>query len=164
MINVTQFSLEELQKIRDQIENEIENRPDEWIYICEVRSYGRNWKDHPSNPISLQELCWRYDGEDGIVDVYSTNPDLKIHNYGDVRYIVSKDDYENWKAFESLKRSIEDTEEAWEEWDNRDDVPFHSRPSFEPTYTKDDLVKMKERMKNWSKPFIEPQPYQYEDC
>ncbi len=107
-MDLTNYTIEELIKLNHQIMDMINNHEDGYVYICKVRSYGRNWVESDiKNKHSLQDLLYKYDGEDGIVDVYSTNPDLgKIHNYGELNYIVSEEDYEKWNGYVVLKQVI----------------------------------------------------------
>ena len=77
--NLSKYTIEELVEIRDNINNLIESYVDGYEYICNVRSYGRNWKENITNTITLQELCYRYNGDDGIVDIYSTNQIGRAH-------------------------------------------------------------------------------------
>ena len=79
-LDLTQYTIEELLTLKNEIENHVHSYSDGFVYICKVRSYGRNWNERVSNPYTLQDLCYRYDGYDGIVDIYSTNPDLSIED------------------------------------------------------------------------------------
>ena len=89
------LSFDELIELRNKVNNLIYSHEDGYLYICKVRSYGRNWTENIKNTLELEELCDRYNGDDGIVDVYSTNPNLKgIYNYGALMYIESKEDYD----------------------------------------------------------------------
>ncbi len=134
---------------------------DPFIYIVTVRSYGRTWKEHIHNTYALQELCYKYDGYDGIVDIYSTNPDLsQLHNYGTTMYIKSEQDYQKWEHYEELKRIIPELEKDWEEWDNRENVPFRERPYFQPIYSKDDIQEMKTELENYDMSFTPPTKYE----
>jgi len=138
----------------------IRSYKDGYLYICKVRSYGRNWNENINNVFELEELCQRYSGDDGIVDVYSTNPNLKdIYNYGDLRYIESQEDYNNWYRYEQLKRLIPQIKKELDEWDNRDNVPFNQRPFFEPTYTRVDLAEYELKLGVYDMSFVPPKPY-----
>ena len=76
-MDLTNYTIEELITLNHEIMNRISNHEDGYLYICKVRSYGRNWVESDiKNKYTLQDLLYKYDGEDGIVDVYSTNPDL----------------------------------------------------------------------------------------
>jgi hypothetical protein len=160
ILDLTQYTIEELITLKSEIENRISSYVDGFIYICNVRSYGRNWTERVNNVHDLQELCFRYDGYDGIVDVYSTNPDLSgVHNYGDVKYIVSEDDYNRWKEYEFRKNTIPKISKELDEWDNRDNVPFNSRPYFAPIYSREDLAEMEKELAEFNMSFVPPASY-----
>jgi len=159
-IDLSQYSFDEIVSLKNQCESFIYSYKDSYLYICEVRSYGRNWKEILNNSHELQELCYRYFGEDGIVDVYSTNPNLShIENYGDLMYIESQEDYSKWKNLEYLKKTIIDIEETLNKWDNRDNVPFKERPYFEPIYSREDLEDMKKELAEYDMSFVPPKRY-----
>jgi len=159
-IDLSTYTIEELIQLKETINSKIYSFDDGFEYICNVRSYGRNWVEHPSNTHTLQELCYQYNGDDGIVDVYSTNPNLShIHNYGELKHIQSVDDYKSWKNYEYLKKQIPEIEKELEEWDNRDNVPFSKRPYFEPYLTKEDLDNMKKELEEFDMSFVEPKNY-----
>jgi hypothetical protein len=159
-LDITNYTIEELVGLKNDIVNRIENYSDGYVYLCNVRSYGRIWKEHVYNTHTLQELCYRYFGDDGIVDVYSTNPNLShIENYGDVMYIKSIDDYDRWKYYEYLKRMVVDTEEELDAWVKRDDVPFNQRPKFSPIYSREDLDGLKTELAEYDMSFSVPIPY-----
>lgn len=156
-MDLSKYTIEELVELKDLIDNRIYSYDDGFIYICKVRSYGRNWNENGiTNTHTLQELCLRYDGDNGIVDVYTNNPNLSVYNYGDLMYIKSKDDYAKWGKYQSLKNNIFDLEKEWEEWDNKDNIPFYQRPYFAPIYSKEDIEKMKTELENFDMDFTEP--------
>lgn len=159
ILDLTQYTIEELITLKNEVENRIYSYVDGFIYICNVRSYGRTWTERVNNPHTLQELCYRYFGDDGIVDVYSTNPDLSIENYGDVMYIVSEDDYKRWKEYESSKNMIPNISKELDEWDNRDNVPFNTRPMFCPIYSREDLAEMEKELAEFNMSFVPPASY-----
>jgi len=148
-MDLTNYTIEELIKLNHQIMDMINNHEDGYVYICKVRSYGRNWAEKDiKNKHSLQDLLYKYDGEDGIVDVYSTNPDLgKIHNYGELNYIVSEEDYEKWNGYEALKIVVSQIEKELEIWDNR------------AIYTHEDLLEYKKKLDEYDMSFVPPVPY-----
>lgn len=160
-IDLSKYSIEELIVLNHEIMNVIHNHEDGYVYICKVRSYGRNWTDNSiKNKHTLQDLMYQYDGEDGIVDVYTTNPHLGgIYNYGELKYIESVEDYEKWKQYEELKYNISDIEKTLDEWDNRDNVPFNQRPHFEPLFTREDLAKYKKELAEYDMSFVPPKKY-----
>jgi len=139
-IDFTKYSVEELRELENKIAYYLEKRNDGFIYICEVRSYGNNWKNTLTNELAVNDLCAQYDGYDGIVDVYTTNPDAKISNYGQVMYIKSEDQYLKWKKSETLISQIKSAEDRLAKWNDRDNIPFHSRPSFAPMWNEQDIL------------------------
>ena len=156
-LDLTKYTIEEIIDIKNKCSNYIESYEDGYVYICKIRSYGRNWTTNVYNTYSLQELCWEYTGEDGIVDVYSTNPDLShIDNYGDVMYIVSRDAYNHWDECEYAKHAILEIEASLDKWDN---VPFLERPIFEPTYTREEFDALKKEFAEKCLSVIEPRRY-----
>jgi hypothetical protein len=159
-MELSNLPFEELIELRKRIDGMIRSYKDGYLYICKVRSYGRNWNENINNVFELEELCQRYSGDDGIVDVYSTNPNLKdIYNYGDLRYIESQEDYNNWYRYEQLKRLIPQIKKELDEWDNRDNVPFNQRPFFEPTYTRVDLAEYELKLGVYDMSFVPPKSY-----
>lgn len=162
-MDLANHTIEQLVELRNNINSMIETYEDGYIYICRVRSYGRNWTDnYIKNTHTLQELCYRYNGDDGIVDVYSTNPDLSnIDNYGEVKHIKSVDDYEKWRTYERLKRDIPEYEKEWEEWDKIESIPFRERKSyFKPILSKDDIERMKKQLEEFDMSFTPPKSYE----
>ena len=129
---------------------------DGFIYICEVRSYGNRWKNVLTNELAVNDLCIEYDGEDGIVDVYTTNRDAKISNYGEVNYIISVDDYEKWKKSEELSSLIKSAEDNIEKWKNRDNIPYYSRPTFAPIWTDEDILGWRNELETLEWTYEEP--------
>jgi hypothetical protein len=100
------LSIEELQEVQDQATNLIYAYNDGFIYECRVRSYGRSWTEQHSNPYTVQGLLNQYGGDDGIADIYTNNPDLSVHNYGDTFYFPTMKDAENWRKHRQLSVSI----------------------------------------------------------
>lgn len=163
-MELNHLTIEELVELKNQIDNYLYSYEDGYFYICKVRSYGRNWDEHISNYHSLQQLCYEYNGDDGIVDVYSNNPDLsELHNYGDTKFIPSKEDYRKWREYEYLKRIIPEIEKELEEWDNRDNLPFNKRPNFKPIYTQENLEEYKKELAEYDMSFVKPKSYTSED-
>lgn len=158
MKNIEELKIVELINLRNEINDRIHNYKDGYFYICNVRSYGRNWKEnHIFNTYTLQDLCYHYNGDDGIVDVYSNNPDLtKIDNYGDVMFVPTIEDYELSKKYDFLVRVIPEAEETLAEWENRDNTPFKYRPRFDPVYTQEDIDRFKLELANFDMSFVAP--------
>jgi len=153
---VKNISIDELLELRDKVNSRINSYEDGYFYICDVRSYGRSWKENHVNPYTLQELCYQYFGEDGIVDVYTNNPDLNIENYGNVKFVPTKEDLEKWKNYTFLENHIPLWEKEIEEWKNRDNVPFNQRPLFQPYLKSENIEEYKKEMSQIEGTFVEP--------
>jgi hypothetical protein len=153
-----EFKIEKLVEMRNELNARIQSYKDGYFYICNVRSYGRNWKEnYIYNTYTLQELCYQYDGQDGIVDVYSTNPNLKdVHNYGNLMYIESQEDYDNWYGYKQLERLIPEIKKELDTWDNRDNTPFRNRPMLTPVYTRKDLAEYELKLGVYDMSFVAP--------
>lgn len=148
-IDFTQHSVEELRELENSISHYIYTREDGFNYICEVRSYGRNWKQELTNEVAVNDLCIEYDGEDGIVDVYTTNPDAKIQNYGKVCYIKSEEDYDKWKKSNDLMDLITSTEKEIERF------KMNERP-FSPYCTEEDILGWRNELESLEWTYEEP--------
>ena len=145
-MDFTKYSVEELRELQNKIGNYIHNLNDGFVYICRVRSYGNRWKNVLTNERAVNDLCEQYDGYDGIVDVYTTNPDAKISNYGEVNYIKSQEEYDKWYKASTFVTDIKNYEDRLKRWEDRENVPFHSRPTFAPMYTQDDVDHLKSKL------------------
>ena len=157
-MELSNLPIEKLVELRNTIDSMIRSYDDGYLYICKVRSYGRNWQEHVKNVYELEELCMRYDGGDGIVDVYTTNPNVSFHNYGNLMYIESQEDYDNWYGYEQLKSMVPRFKKELDEWDNRDNVPFKDRPMFTPVYTRESLAEYESLLANYDMSFTPPKP------
>lgn len=155
-IDFTQHSVEELRELENSISNFLYNREDGFEYICQCRSYGRRWTQRLTNELAVNDLCREYDGYDGIVDVYTTNPDAKIQNYGGVNYIKSVEDYEKWKQSNDLIDLIKSAKDSIKKWNERDEVPFQQRPHFSPIFTEQDILDWKNKLESLEFTFEEP--------
>lgn len=165
-IDLSGLTFDELVSLNNLTSSMIRDHQDGYLYICEVRSYGRVWVEkHIKNSHVLQDLCYEYYGEDGIVDVYTTNPNLAIDNYGDVMLIKSEEDFKTWKEYEGLKNLIPKIEKEIERWNNRDNLSFYERPQFEPYYSSEELNELKQKLKDFDLSFTPPQRLKksYED-
>jgi hypothetical protein len=68
----------------DKLYMEILDTPDGFLYATCLRCYGSiRWETH-KNEFCVQDLCDYYNGDNGIVDVYTNNPNHKIESYGSV--------------------------------------------------------------------------------
>jgi protein associated with RNAse G/E len=155
-IDFTKHSVEELRELENKIAHYIRTRNDGFIYICEVRSYGNRWKSVLTNEFAVNDVCLEYDGYNGIVDVYTTNPEAKIENYGEVNYIKSVEDYDKWKKSNDLIDLIKSAEDSITKWKDRDNIPFHSRPTFSPMWTEQDILGWRNELETLEWAYEEP--------
>ena len=72
-------------------------------------------------------------------------------------FIKSKEDYDKWKKYEYLINTISTVEKELENWDNRDNISFKSRPMFKPFDTQEDLINYKKELAEYDMSFIPPQ-------
>ena len=148
-IDFTQHSVEELRELQNKIGYYLQTRNDDFVYICEIRSYGKNWVNKYTNELAVNDLCADYDGYDGIVDVYTTNPDANISNYGEVNYIKSVEGYEKWKQSNVLMDLIKSTENEIERF-NKGERPF------KPFYTEQDILGWRNELETIEWDYEEP--------
>lgn len=86
--------IEALESKLSALRSQLHEYTDGFLYLTCVCSYGSvNWKTH-NNEYTVQELCNEYNGDDGIVNVYTTNPNSSINNYGEVS-VITLDEIQN---------------------------------------------------------------------
>ena len=73
-MNLDNYTFDQLIELKNEVNSLINSFEDGYFYICDVRSYGRSWKENHINPHTVQELCYQYNGDEGIVNVYTNNP------------------------------------------------------------------------------------------
>jgi hypothetical protein len=85
MLNSILEQYREAQQRVNELYEQLRNTSDGYLYVTCLRCYGSlTWESHV-NKFTVQELCDEYDGYNGIVDVYTTNPDHGIYSYGGVK-------------------------------------------------------------------------------
>ena len=90
------------------LRNKIRNTSDGFIYLICLRCYGSIQWITFTNEFLTQELCNDYNGDDGIVDVYTDNSNNTIISYGDVE-IKSIEELQNISQDDiSMSRAITD--------------------------------------------------------
>ena len=160
-MDLTKLTMDELISLRNEIDGLIHSYEDGYLYICSVRQFGSVWEERPTSIYSLRELCDSYYGDNGIVDVYTNNPNLgfpemEFENYGDVMYIKSEDDYREWIKHNKTKNLIKDVTQRLDEWDGRENVSFQRRPSFKPIWTREDVSEWIKEFENTKWDFEPP--------
>ena len=165
-MDFSNYTIDELVELKYKLSALISDYSDGHIYICKVRSYGRNWVEKGiKNVISLEELCYEYSGEDGIVDIYTTNSDLGegFYNYGDTMIIKSLEDYETWNKHEVLTNHLQRIEQELREDEEDQERPFNQRRSyFRTPYTQEIVDELKEDLNKLPMDFEPPTRYVYE--
>ena len=74
----------EAQYLVQELYSQISDTSDGFLYVTKLRCYGSiQWETH-KNEFVTQDLCDEYYGDNGIVDVYTNNPNHNISSYGDV--------------------------------------------------------------------------------
>jgi hypothetical protein len=160
-MDLTKLTMDELISLRNKIEGLIHSYDDGYLYICSVRQFGSVWEERPTSLYSLKELCGEYNGDNGIVDVYTNNPNLEFpemefYNYGDVMYIKTEGDYRQWIEHTKRKNLIEDVTQRLDEWESRESLPFQYRPSFKPFWKREDVNEWIEEFENTVWDFTPP--------
>lgn len=166
-MNLEKLTIKELVELNKKIEYLINTYSDGYLYICVVRQFGSVWEERPSNLESLKELCNLYNGDNGIVDVYTNNINLKysemeFYNYGDVMYIKSEYDYREWVKYKKSKNLIDDIVKSHKEWDEREKYSFNYRP-LKPVYSKEDLDDMLKEFLTTKWDFVAPLNLNYDE-
>jgi hypothetical protein len=160
-MNLDKLTMDELISLRNKIDNKIQSYEDGYLYICSVRQFGSVWEERPSSLYSLRELCDSYYGDNGIVDVYTNNPNLEFsemefYNYGDVMYIKSEGDYRDWVKYNKEKNFVEDITKRVNEWEESKDKPLRYRPMFAPIWTKEEVEEFTKDFESKTWDFTEP--------
>jgi len=83
--------IQEIQSLEERISNlrsQLRKHDDGFLYLTCLRCYGSLTYETYTNKFLVQELCNEYYGDNGIVDVYTTNPNSGIQTYGDVNVMT----------------------------------------------------------------------------
>jgi hypothetical protein len=150
------LSIEELNEVRNTAANLIHHYEDGFQYECKVRSYGRSWTQKLKNSHAVQDLCYEYDGDNGIVGVYTNNPDLNIENYGETYYFPSMEEAERWRSHTYIANRIPEWKKELEKWEMRENIPFNSRPHFEPYLNAEEIAEREAQLEKDAPSIIQP--------
>jgi len=86
--------IQEIQSLEERLSNlrsQLSEHSDGFVYLTCLRCYGSLTYETYTNKFFVQELCDEYYGDNGIVDVYTTNSNHGISTYGAV-YTMSLED------------------------------------------------------------------------
>jgi hypothetical protein len=160
-MDLSTYTIDELITLKNQIISKISSYEDGYVYICNVHSYGNNWVDKTiKNKHALMDLISEFDGQNGVVDVYTTNPNLSgVYNYGELMFIESVQNYERWDNLKKLESLIIHVEKELDKWDNRDNLPYHIRPWYAPLDTREDLSELKKELDEYDMSFVPPRKF-----
>lgn len=79
---------------------------DGFRYVTQLCCYGSVYYESHTNPFFVQELCDEYTGDNGIVNIYTTNPNHGINTYGDVKVLTEEQILAMSKENVSMSRAI----------------------------------------------------------
>lgn len=97
---------EDAKKIANELYWEILNTSDGFLYLTKLRCYGSiQWENH-KNEYSVKDLCNEYYGDNGIVNVYTNNPNHTIESYGGVQVLTDEEILNMSKEDISMSRAI----------------------------------------------------------
>lgn len=89
--------IQEIRTLEGRLSNlrsQLREHEDGFLYLTCLRCYGSLTYTTYTNKFVVQELCDEYYGDNGIVDVYTTNPNHNIHTYGSV-HVMSLEELQN---------------------------------------------------------------------
>lgn len=103
--------IQEIMSLEDRLSDlrsQLRKHSDGFLYLSCLRCYGSlTWETH-HNEFCVQELCDEYYGDNGIVDVYTTNPNHSVSSYGTVRVMTLEELNELSKENISMSHAIVD--------------------------------------------------------
>ena len=74
------------------IENQIRQTSDGFKYLTQTRCWGSiRWESH-NNAFAANQEVEQYNGDNGIVDLYTNNPNHDIENYSGSVILMSEED------------------------------------------------------------------------
>jgi hypothetical protein len=131
-MELEKLTLDELVALNTKIEIEIDNREDGFFYILHIRSFGSVSEQKCKNEVSAQINCYYYNGDNGIIDLYTNNKECKIKNYGGSKYFIdSEENYHSWKSWAKDKSTVE----RYEEMGTLPDLLIKAKEEFEKLYS-----------------------------
>ena len=101
--------IQEIQSLEERLSNlrsQLSEHSDGFVYLTCLRCYGSVTYETYTNKFFVQELCDEYYGDNGIVDVYTTNANHGISTYGDVHVMSLEDLKKKSQNNISMSRAI----------------------------------------------------------
>jgi hypothetical protein len=90
--------IKEIQSLEERISNlrsQLRKHNDGFLYLTCLRCYGSLTYETYTNKFFVQELCNRYNGDNGIVDVYTNNSLHDICNWSGNIYVKTLEEIQN---------------------------------------------------------------------
>jgi hypothetical protein len=170
-INLSNLTIKELLQLQNEVACAINNYKDGYLYICRIRQYGNIYEEYCYSKEATQTLCDEYNGENGIVDVYTTNPNLKfpelaLDNYGDTFYIQGDFEYKEWLNWQKHMTYLLNCEEEWKKFNEYNENYSYSKTSWsrygskppQPYSTQEKNIELRKKLELQEKTIIKPIP------
>lgn len=120
-IDFNKYTVEQLKNLISEIENYMYDIDDGHIYICKFAQYGSNWSHTFTNLHIPEKYADDFNGDNGIMDVYLTNPNIKevpFDMYGDFYYIESLDHYEKYIERQKELSYVNSLKRGWKKYND----------------------------------------------
>lgn len=138
-MEISNYTLLELVELRNRIQDRINKTEDGFVYVNRVHSYGNHYDVVSPNAVVAEEVSDRYNGDNGITELYTNNPDIDFVVYGGTYFINTIEEYYEWIEWLTLKNLIRDTQLDIEEWEDRENQPAYMRSQIEPIWSRAQL-------------------------
>jgi hypothetical protein len=169
ILDLSEYTLQELKDLYDKVGDAIYSWTDGELYICEIARYGSNYTEKHNNVEMVRESCYTYNGDNGIMDVYTTNKNIfdsiESHNfYGDVYLIENEDTYKKYKDWAKNYHFYLNVAKDWsavQKWDSEasDNSSYmwnKQRRPYEPSICMDEVLENIKMLEEKEKDIIVP--------
>ncbi len=168
-IDLGEYTLEQLKDLHDTVRDAIWKWDDDELYICEISRYGSKYTETYKNLEMVKDACYKYNGDNGIMDVYTTNEKIldkiESHNfYGNVYLIENIDTYQKYKKWATEYHRYLNIAKDWaavQKWDNEksDNSAYmwsQQRRPYEPSIGMDEVLEKIEKLEAKEKNVVVP--------